>query len=73
MKKIALPAFDVGCASEPDRRYRLVTVEAWEAANEKVPDDAQQAAPDVPVRPGMPARWGGVDYLGAKGSKRAKK
>ena len=65
VKRIALPAFNVGCPSEPDWRYRLATVEKWEADNERIPDEAQPV-PDVSVRPGMPAGWGDFDPLGPR-------
>lgn len=69
VKKIALPAFNVGCASEPDWRYRLATVEKWEEANERLPEELQIPVPDVAVRPGMPAGWGDFDPLGPKKAK----
>jgi hypothetical protein len=61
IKHLDLPGFNVGTKKAPDWRFRLSTVELWEAQHE------QRLAPDVPavptIPPGAPPGWDGINRV----------
>ncbi|MHC5540285.1 hypothetical protein ACYOEI_18855 [Singulisphaera rosea] len=66
--KLGLPALNVGTRNSPHWLFRLQTIEAWEAANERACDDDEAKPAEIPVRPGAPPGWDGVDHFaGRKG------
>lgn len=66
--RLHLPAVNVGTDKEPDIRFRLSAIEAWEAANESTL--GVEEAPGVPVLTGVPPGLEGYDpFKGGKAKK----
>jgi hypothetical protein len=59
---MGLPAVNVGTKKDPVWRFRLATVEAWEAQNERPYGQVETEAGDV--KAAAPVAWDGVDRLG---------
>lgn len=68
VKHFGLAGFNVGTKKAPDWRFRLATVEAWEAQREQELSPEQPAEPTI--KAGAPAGWDGTDRLAVKGRRR---
>ncbi len=62
---IGLPGLNVGTPRIPEWRFRLATVEAWEAEHEAAFEKRpSHKAPAEPVKAGAPPGWDGVVRAG---------
>ncbi len=68
MKRLNLPAVNVGTAKEPDYRFRLSAIERWEQENEGTTGNESREA--APVPSGAPPGLERYDAFGPKGRKK---
>ena len=63
IKSMGIPGFNVGTAREPDWRFRLSTIEAWEARNEQDINEPPDPTGPATIPAGAPPAWDGKSRL----------